>query len=187
MLVSTKSLLAHWIIVCQLLLKLKLSIDHIVQRSHFIGATEMPCLLSLLVPVSKDLCPYSALWGEHQCQLSGCWYCLNANFWAIVASLVAQKVEHLSAMWEPQVRSLGLEDPLEKEMATHSSILACKILWTEEPDGPWRLQIVGHNWVTSTMLSEQLKPFLPSFPSQWWFWKTKKKTSKFTGPWSANG
>ena len=45
-----------------------------------------------------------------------------------MASLVAQKVEHLSAMWEPQVRSLGLEDPLEKEMATHSSILACKIL-----------------------------------------------------------
>ena len=57
-----------------------------------------------------------------------------------MASLVAQKVEHLSAMWEPQVRSLGLEDPLEKEMATHSSILAWKILWTEESD---KLQSIG--------------------------------------------
>ena len=40
------------------------------------------------------------------------------------ASLVAQMVKHLPAMWETQVRSLGWEDPLEKEMATHSSILA---------------------------------------------------------------
>ena len=38
-------------------------------------------------------------------------------------------------MWETQVRSLGQEDPLEKEMATHSSILAWKIPWTEEPGG----------------------------------------------------
>ena len=44
------------------------------------------------------------------------------------------------AMWETQVRSLGQEDPLEKEMATHSSILAWKIPWTEEPGG---LQSVG--------------------------------------------
>ena len=49
------------------------------------------------------------------------------------ASLVAQKVKHLLAMWETHVRSLGWEDPLEKEMTTHSSILAWRIPWTEEP------------------------------------------------------
>ena len=46
--------------------------------------------------------------------------------------LVAQTVKHLSTMWETWVRSLGWEDSLEKEMATHSSTLALKILWTEE-------------------------------------------------------
>ena len=49
------------------------------------------------------------------------------------ASLVAQMVKHLPPMWETQVQSLGGEDPLEKEMATHSSIRAWKIPWTEEP------------------------------------------------------
>ena len=49
-----------------------------------------------------------------------------------MASLVAQMVKCLSAMQETQVQSLGWEDPLEKEMATHSSILAWKIPWTEE-------------------------------------------------------
>ena len=53
---------------------------------------------------------------------------------------MAQTVKHLSAMQETQVRSLGWEDPLEKEMATHSSILAWKIPWTEEPG---RLQSMG--------------------------------------------
>ena len=48
-------------------------------------------------------------------------------------SLVAQTVKDLPAIWETQVQFLGLEDPLEKEMATHSSILAWKIPWTEEP------------------------------------------------------
>ena len=48
-------------------------------------------------------------------------------------SLVAQTVKRLSAMQETQVRSLGWEDPLEKEMAAHSSILAWKIPWTAEP------------------------------------------------------
>ena len=49
------------------------------------------------------------------------------------ASLVAQMVKCLPTMQETQVQSLGQEDPLEKEMATHSSILAWKIPWTEEP------------------------------------------------------
>ena len=55
-------------------------------------------------------------------------------------SLVAQTVKHLSTMWETRVRSLGREDPLGKEMAIHSSTLAWKIPWTEEPG---RLQSMG--------------------------------------------
>ena len=53
---------------------------------------------------------------------------------------MAQRVKHLPAMWETQVRSLGWEDLLEEEMATHSSILAWRIPWTEEPG---RLQSMG--------------------------------------------
>ena len=55
-------------------------------------------------------------------------------------SLVAQRVKHLPSMQETWVRSLGWEDPLEKEMATHSSTLAWKIPWMEEPG---RLQSIG--------------------------------------------
>ena len=53
---------------------------------------------------------------------------------------MAQRVKHLPAMWETRVRSLGREDPLEKEMAMHSSTIAWKISWTEEPG---RLQSMG--------------------------------------------
>ena len=53
---------------------------------------------------------------------------------------MAQMVKHLPAMWEAQVRSLGQEDPLEKEVTTQSSTLAWKIPWTEEP---CRLQSMG--------------------------------------------
>ena len=49
------------------------------------------------------------------------------------ASLIAQSVENLPAVQETQVQSLDQEDPLEKEMATHSGILAWKIPWTGEP------------------------------------------------------
>ena len=49
--------------------------------------------------------------------------------------MVAHRVKNLPAMQETWVRSLGQEDPLEKEMATHSSILAWRILWMEEPGG----------------------------------------------------
>ena len=56
------------------------------------------------------------------------------------ASLVAQMVKNLPAMQETWVPSLGREDPLEKGMETHSSILAWRIPWTEEPDG---LQSMG--------------------------------------------
>ena len=53
---------------------------------------------------------------------------------------MAQTVMSLPAMWETRVQSLGLEDPLEKEMATHSSILAWRIPWMEEPG---KLQPIG--------------------------------------------
>ena len=56
------------------------------------------------------------------------------------ASLVAQLVKNLSTVQETWVRFLGWEDPLEKEIATHSSILAWRIPWTEEPG---RLQSMG--------------------------------------------
>ena len=60
---------------------------------------------------------------------------------------MAQTVKRLSAMQETQVRSLGWEDPLEKEMAAHSNILAWKIPWTEEPGWLQSMgsQRVGHN------------------------------------------
>ena len=54
--------------------------------------------------------------------------------------MVAQMVKRLPTMWETRVQSLGWEDLLEKKMATHSSILAWKIPWTEEPG---RLQAMG--------------------------------------------
>ena len=68
------------------------------------------------------------------------------------ASPVAQTVKNLPAMQETSVRSLDWEDPPEKEMATHSSILAWRIPWTEKPDRlqSMGLQRVGHNWVTFT-------------------------------------
>ena len=48
---------------------------------------------------------------------------------------MAQRAKSLPVAWETQVRSLGQEDPMEKEMAAHSSILAWQIQWTEEPSG----------------------------------------------------
>ena len=71
-------------------------------------------------------------------------------------SLVAQMVKNLPAMQETQIQSLGQEDSLEKEMATHSSILAWRILWTE---GPCRLQSMGlqrvrHDCANNTTISK---------------------------------
>ena len=65
---------------------------------------------------------------------------IRGNYIVLRASLVAQRLKRLPAIWETWVRSLGQEDPLEKEMATQSSILAWRIPWTEEPGG---LQSMG--------------------------------------------
>ena len=71
-------------------------------------------------------------------------------------SLVAQTVKHLPTMWETRVWSLGWEDPLEKETATHSSTHAWKIPWTEEPD---RLQSMGLQRVRYDWVTEKKKNF----------------------------
>ena len=69
-------------------------------------------------------------------------------------SLVAQRLKRLRGILETRVRSLGREDPLEKEMATHSSTLAWRIPWMEEPAGLQSTgsQRVRHNWATSLSL-----------------------------------
>ena len=67
-------------------------------------------------------------------------YLILIRYACIRSSLVAQSLKSLSSMWEHWVQSLGQDDPLEKEMATHSSILAWRIPWTEEPGG---LQFMG--------------------------------------------
>ena len=78
-------------------------------------------------------------------------------------SLVTQMVKHLPTMWETWVQSLGREGLLEKEMATHSSILAWKIPWTEEPGGlqSMGLQRVGHDWGTSLHSKNKMKETQP--------------------------
>ena len=81
------------------------------------------------------------------CLTSGILYFVNH----LGASLVAQMAKHVSAVRNTRVRSLGWEDPLEKEMAAHSSSLAWRIPWTEEPGGLQSMGSlgVGHDWATS--------------------------------------
>ena len=112
-----------------------------------------------------------------------------SSYWA---SLVAQMVKHLPSMRETQVQSLGWEDLLEKEMAAHSSTLAWRIPWTEEPG---RLQSMGsqrvkHDWATSlhftsywASLVAQLVKNLPAMRDIWvWSldWEDPLKTGKAT-------
>ena len=94
---------------------------------------------------------------------------ISHKYTYIESSLVAQMVKHLPAMRETRVRSLGWEDLLEKEMATHSSTLAWRIPWMEEPG---RLQSMGlqrveHDWATSLHIhiSPSSWTSLPSPPS----------------------
>ena len=79
------------------------------------------------------------------------WFLIYDIAWA---SLVAQTVKNLPAVQATQPQSLGWEDPLEKEMATHSSIPAWRIPWTEEPGRlqSMGLQRAGHDQVTNTFI-----------------------------------
>ena len=72
-------------------------------------------------------------------------------------------------MWETQAWSLGWDDPLEKGMATHSSILAWKIPWTEDPGRlqSMRPQRVGHNWMTNTSLSHMCHGYSTMFQGKY--------------------
>ena len=72
---------------------------------------------------------------------------LGISWFQVLASLVAQRLKCLPGMRETQVRSLGREDPLEKEMATYSSTLAWRIPWREEAGGLQSIasQRVGHD------------------------------------------
>ena len=82
-------------------------------------------------------------------------------------SLVAQTVKRLSTVQETWVQTLGWEDPLEKEMAIHSSTIAWKIPWTEEPGGlqSTGLQRVGHDWASSRHL--KILWHCPSLGLEW--------------------
>ena len=75
--------------------------------------------------------------------LIGCnfaYFKIHLKIYLHISSLVAQIVKNMPAMQETQVQSLGREDPIDKGMATHSSVLAWRIPWTEEPGG---IQSIG--------------------------------------------
>ena len=106
------------------------------------------------------------IWWFSQCfKVSHYYYIHFDDMWSVIflyyfckkTSLVAQMVKHLPTVRETQVRSLFWEDPLEKEIAAHSSTLAWKIPWTEEC---CRLQSMGsqrvrHDWATSLSLCKK--------------------------------
>ena len=101
-----------------------------------------PCLLywqvnslSLCHLVSPLLCMCVCMCVYIYISIIDCWYSWINIMCLYRASLIAQWVKNLPAMQENWVRFLGREDPLEKEMATHSSVLAWRIPWTEEPGG----------------------------------------------------
>ena len=104
------------------------------------------CLLGVPISVTIPLtgfsplclCPCASHHLEYERNMAGPCMCF----------LVVQTVKTLPVMWETQVRSLDQKDPLEKGMATHSSILSWRILWLEEPGGLQSMgsQRVRHNW-----------------------------------------
>ena len=106
--------------------------------------------------------------------------------WRNRTSLMAQMVKRLPTRQETQVWSLGQEDALEKEMAPHSSTLAWKIPWTEDPG---RLQFMGsqrvrHSWATSlthsltqfhqlSLPNNAVRSHFPLHPHDYWKWSSK--------------
>ena len=97
-------------------------------------------------------------------------------------------------MWETWVRSLSWEDPLEEDMATHSRILAWRILWTEEPGGPRSIgpQRIRHNW--SALALMHYLNVIPGVASaillakwKWGKWKEGNRAKKITEKWEHSG
>ena len=119
--------------------------DHTHKKGHNIG--------NLFSNVFFKRCVY-----VHVCIYMYMHMCVHIHTY-IWASLVTQMVKNLPAMQGIRVQSLGQEDPLEKGMATQSSILAWRIPWTEEPGGLQSMgsQRVGHNWVTNTHIHRERK------------------------------
>ena len=118
--------------------------------------------------------------------IDSCIFCILFSRFVIIftingASLVAQRVKRLFAMQETWVWSLGQEDPLEKEMATHSRTLAWKIPWIEKPGRLQSMgsQRVGHDWVTSLqcLYVESRKMVLKNlFAAQQWRNRYREET-----------
>ena len=94
-----------------------------------------------------------------------------------MASLVAQLVKNLPAMWETWVQPLGWDDPLEKGKVTHSSILAWTIPWGLQSMG---LQRVRHNWVTFTSFQRKCKCQPLYFESKGTSTESRRKTEENT-------
>ena len=99
-------------------------------------------------------------------------------------SLVSPMVKNLPAMWESRCNPWVRKIPLEKGMATHSSILAWEVPWTEEPGGlqPMRSQGVGHNWATDTFRS-----VLHGFPYKrftMWSFASSRLTGEISLTWT---
>ena len=114
------------------------------------------------------------------------WYTILYWFQALPWWL---RVKSLPAMWETQVWSLGWEDLLEKEMATHSSILAWKIPWTKEPGGlqSTRSQRVWHDWATNThqvysIVIKKFTGYIPFILTHWLYFLLLYNISLY--PWS---
>ena len=117
------------------------------QRTDLIGVCQL---------YSSGLCSASLV---SITQYLGAFFFFLSSLFFLMTYLVAQAVKRLPTMLETWVWSLGQEGPLEKEVATHSSNLAWKIPWTEEPGRPRSMgsQRVRHDWVTSLFF------FLSSF------------------------
>ena len=106
---------------------------------------------------SQSLVPtttlFTLVYWESQGQMKFFMAASLCDWFPHVASLVGQRVKNLPAMQKTRVRSLGQEDPLEEDMATHSRILAWRIPWTKEPGGLQYtgMQRVGRDWATNTL------------------------------------
>ena len=114
--------------------------------------SQVLCLLD--IPLARSHTFNLRVSGEGNLQVSGSWeaWFTGDHYWKKKkkrTSLVAWAVKNLPAMWETQVQSLGQEDHLEKGMATHSSILAWRISWTEEPGGLQSMGSQSQTWLSN--------------------------------------